>query len=121
ATKAAPVRCPLPRVAPAIAEAPLEDHLHTAHSFQPALEIIEQLNIRTADHDEELDVGERQGRKRREEQRRVPRAVAARSAGLVEGPLPPQLPPPPLGTARRADDFHPVRPFAPRRDWDDRL
>ena len=43
----------------------------------------------------------------------MPWAVAVSLAGIVEGRLFAQIARPPLDTARRADDFHSVRTFAP--------
>jgi len=45
---------------PPIGKPALEDYLDPADSLQPSLEILEQRDVVTADHDQELDVGERQ-------------------------------------------------------------
>jgi hypothetical protein len=90
----------------AIAESALEHDLHSLNPGQPGLEILEQGHVRAADHDQELDIGERQRRERRQEQGRVPRAVTVCLGRIVEGRLLAQLSRPALGTARRADDFH---------------
>jgi hypothetical protein len=99
----------LPELVPPVGHPALEDDLHPAHPVQAALEIFEERHVGPADHDQELDVGERQGRKRREEQRRVPRTVPVGFGGIVERRLLAQVPGAALDTARCADDFHSAR------------
>jgi hypothetical protein len=96
----------LAKVVPTIAQPALQKNLHAADAFQPALEILEERDVVTADHDQELDVRERQGRKGGEEQGRVPSAIAVSLGGIVEGRLLTEVAGPPLDTTRRTDDFH---------------
>src|SRR5262249_39200518 len=100
--------------APAIGDPALEDHLDPPNALEAVLQVFEQGDVVTADHDQELDIGERERRQGRQEQRGVPRAVAVSLGRIVERRLLAQVAGPALDTARCADDFHAVRePWPP--------
>jgi hypothetical protein len=69
---------------PPVGHPALENDFHAADALQLSLEVVEEGDVVTAHHDQELDVGEGQRRERREEQRRVPRTVAVGLRGIVE-------------------------------------
>jgi hypothetical protein len=47
---------PLAELVPPVGDPALEDHLDPADPIQPPLEILEQRDVVTADHNQELDV-----------------------------------------------------------------